>query len=94
MGKLIKNVMEKDFGMCQTDELNSYIENQLITLNTHLEKDVFHRVLNIFYQHILKIFLDIVEGEADVIFAQLKFACLFKTKIYLHTEKATAELLP
>ena len=59
--------MKTDFAMCQTDELNSYIENQLITLHTHLEKDVFQRVLNVTYQHILQKFLQIVEGEIHVI---------------------------
>ena len=63
----MNNVMETDFGMCQTDELNSYIENQLITLRTHLEKDVFQRVLNVTYQQILQKFLQIVEGEIHVI---------------------------
>ena len=69
MGKLINNVMETDFGMRQTDELNSYIENQLITLNTHLEKEVFQRVLNVTYHHILQNFLNVVEGEIHVICA-------------------------
>ena len=67
--------MKTDFAMCQTDELNSYIENQLITLHTHLEKDVFQRVLNVTYQHILQKFLQIVEGEIHVIWTSLFYVC-------------------
>ena len=68
--------MKTDFAMCQTDELNSYIENQLITLHTHLEKDVFQRVLNVTYQHILQKFLQIVEGEIHVIWTSLFYVCV------------------
>ena len=67
--------MKTDFAMCQTDELNSYIENQLITLHTHLEKDVFQRVLNVTYQHILQKFLQIVEGEIHVICTSIFYVC-------------------
>ena len=66
MGKLIKNVMETNFGMRQTDELNSYIENQLITLNRHIEKEVFQRILNVTYHHILQNFLNVIERKIHV----------------------------
>ena len=58
--------METNFGMRQTDELNSYIENQLIALNSHLEKDVFQRILNVTYHHILQNFLNVIESEIHV----------------------------
>lgn len=58
--------METDFGVRQTDELNSYICNQLVTLDTHLQRDVFLHVLDIIYHHILQSFLNVVEGEVQV----------------------------
>ncbi|EFX82091.1 hypothetical protein DAPPUDRAFT_316637 [Daphnia pulex] len=65
VARLINTVMESDFGMRQTDDLNSYICDQLLALDTHLEKDVFVRVLNIIYHHILQSFLNVVEGEVQ-----------------------------
>lgn len=59
--------METDFGARQTDELNSYISDQLLTLDSHLEKDVFQRVLNVTYHHILQNFLNVIDGEIQVI---------------------------
>ncbi len=59
--------METDFGTRQTDELNSYISDQLLTLDSHLEKDVFQRVLNVTYHHILQNFLNVIDGEIQVI---------------------------
>ena len=58
--------MESDFGMRQTDDLNSYICDQLLALDTNLDRDVFIRVLNIIYHHILQSFLNVVEGEVQV----------------------------
>ena len=58
--------MESDFGMRQTDDLNSYICDQLVALDTNLDRDVFIRVLNIIYHHILQSFLNVVEGEVQV----------------------------
>lgn len=58
--------METDFGVRETDELNSYICNQLVALDSHLPRDVFLHVLNIIYHHILQSFLNVVEGEIQV----------------------------
>lgn len=55
--------METDFGIRQTDELNSYIWNQLSALDTHLPKDVFFRVLKTIYRHISQSFLNVLEVE-------------------------------
>lgn len=66
MAKLINTVMESDFGMRQTDDLNHYICNQLLALDSNLPRDVFFRVLNIIYHHILQSFLNVVEGEVQV----------------------------
>ena len=66
MTRLINNAMESDFGMRQTDDLNSYICDQLLALDTNLDRDVFIRVLNIIYHHILQSFLDVIEQEVQV----------------------------
>uniref|UniRef100_A0A0N8EGD3 Unc-13 D n=1 Tax=Daphnia magna TaxID=35525 RepID=A0A0N8EGD3_9CRUS len=65
VAKLINTVMESDFGMRQTDDLNHYICNQLLALDSNLPRDVFFRVLNIIYHHILQSFLNVVEGEVQ-----------------------------
>ena len=77
VGKLIKNVMETNFDILQIEELNGYIDAQLITLNTHLEKEVFQRVLYVIYQYILKNFLNIVEEEIHVIITIIIIFYLF-----------------
>ena len=66
MATLINNVMESDFGVRQTDDLNSYIGDQLLALDTHLDRNVFIRVFNIIHNHILQSFLNVVEGEIHV----------------------------
>ncbi len=66
MTRLINNAMESEFGTRQTDDLNSYISNQLLALYSNLDSDVFFRVLNIIYRHILQSFLNIIEQEVQV----------------------------
>lgn len=66
MAKLINAVMETDFGLRQTDELNSYVCNQLLSLDTHLPRETFIRVLNIVFHHILQSFLNVIDGEIQV----------------------------
>jgi len=73
VARLINTVMESDFGMRQTDDLNSYICDQLLALGSHLEKDVFIRVLNIIYHHILQSFLNVVEGEVQLSYSSQNF---------------------
>ncbi len=77
VARLINTVMESDFGMRQTDDLNSYICDQLLALDTHLEKDVFIRVLNIIYHHILQSFLNVVEGEVQVNYSDSQYLLPF-----------------
>ena len=77
VARLINTVMESDFGMRQTDDLNSYICDQILALDTNLERDVFIRVLNIIYHHILQSFLNVVEGEVQVIIPTNTFVISF-----------------
>lgn len=65
--RLIKIAMETDSIALQMEDLNSYISKQLLMLHSHLPSEVFSQVLNIFHRHILESFLNIVEGEIQVI---------------------------
>ena len=66
VARLVNRVMETDFGSRQTDELNSYVCQQLLILDEHLDRPVFIRILNVIYHHLLQSFLNLIEGEIQV----------------------------
>lgn len=58
--------METDSTVLQSNDLNSYIGKQLFRLDSHLPKDVFIHVLNIFRHQIMQSFLKSIEDEIQV----------------------------
>lgn len=66
VAKLINAVLDSDFGALARGRLSGYLYDQLSTLNTQLDIEVFEQVLHVIHQRILQKFLDVVLGDIDV----------------------------
>ena len=64
---MINAVIQSDFSAIARGKLSGYLYDQLSTLNTQLDHDVFEQILHVIHQRILQKFLDVVLSDIDVI---------------------------